>query len=54
MILDHAEVLVVGSAATEIVDAIGRRSPDQFVIDLVRLPDAQNLRNGGKYRAVAW
>lgn len=52
--LQHDEVLLVGSRATQVVYAIARRSPGQSVIDLVRLPDAGQLCEGDNYRGVAW
>ena len=53
-VVAHGEVLVVGSRAPEVLDAIGRRSPEQIVIDLVRMPDAEQLRQGDNYRGIAW
>lgn len=53
-VLAHGEVLVVGARTPEIVDAIERRSPDQVVIDLVRLPDAERQRGSDNYRGIAW
>ncbi|MCW1960041.1 MAG: nucleotide sugar dehydrogenase [Mycobacterium sp.] len=53
-VLEHGEVLVVGSKTPEIVQALGRRAPDQVVIDLVRLPDADQLRGEEHYRGIAW
>jgi GDP-mannose 6-dehydrogenase len=53
-VLEHGEVLVIGSRASEVVDAVARRAPNQLVIDLVRLPDSNQLRDGGNYRGIAW
>jgi GDP-mannose 6-dehydrogenase len=53
-VLQHGEVLVVGSRTPEIVDALERRSANQLVIDLVRLPNAEELRGGDGYRGIAW
>ncbi len=52
--IDHAEVLVVASRTPEIIDALRRRSPDQVLIDLVRLPDAGQWRDKDNYRGIAW
>lgn len=53
-VLDHGEVLVVGSKTPEIVEALDRRRRDQVVIDLVRLPGAGQLRGDEHYRGIAW
>lgn len=53
-VLAHGEVLVVGARTPEIVEAIERRSPDQVVIDLVRLPDAERQRGCDNYQGIAW
>lgn len=53
-VVEHGEVLVVGSRAPGVLDAIGRRTPEQVVIDLVRMPDAEQLRQGDNYRGIAW
>jgi GDP-mannose 6-dehydrogenase len=53
-VLDHGEVLIVGSSTTEVVDAIGRASSDQLIIDLVRLPNADDLRREPNYRGIGW
>ena len=54
MVLEHGEVLVVGSKTPEVVAALGRRTPDQRIVDLVRLPAAAQLRDGKGYRGIAW
>lgn len=53
-VLDHGEILIIGSRAPEVVDVVGRCSPDQLIIDLVRLPDAEHLRARENYRGIAW
>ena len=53
-VLDHGEVLIVGSRTPEVLAALARISPDQLVIDLVRLPDAEKLRGHENYRGIAW
>lgn len=53
-VLGHGEILIVGSREPEVLHAIARRSSDQLVIDLVRIPDAQQWRNRENYRGIAW
>lgn len=53
-VLNHGEILVVGSRAPEVLDAVARRASDQLVVDLVRIPDAQQWREGKNYRGIAW
>lgn len=53
-VLEHGEVLIVGSRVDEVVDAIAARKPDQLVIDLVRLPDSEQLRETANYRGIGW
>lgn len=53
-ILDHGEILIVGSRSPEVVDALARRTVDQLVIDLVRMPDAKEWRGEKSYRGIAW
>lgn len=50
----HGQILVVGSRSPEVVDAVVHRSPDQLIVDLVRLPDAPQLQGGDNYRGIAW
>jgi GDP-mannose 6-dehydrogenase len=53
-VLDHGEVLIVGSRSGEIVDALTRIDADKLVIDLVRLPNADQLRSQHNYRGIGW
>lgn len=53
-VLDHSDVLVVGSGAPEVVEALARRRPGTLIIDLVRLPDSEQRRGGEEYRGIAW
>ena len=53
-VLEQAEVLIVGSRAPEVVDAIARAASDRLIIDLVRLPNAGQLRGGPNYRGIGW
>ncbi len=53
-VLGHGEILIIGSGSPEVTDAVGRRSADQLVIDLVRMPDARQQRVTDSYRGIAW
>jgi GDP-mannose 6-dehydrogenase len=53
-VLDHGEVLIVGSRAPEVVDAVARAGADKVVIDLIRLPNAEELRGTSTYRGIGW
>ncbi len=52
-VLDHAEVCIVGSKEPEVVEAIGR-SNGRTVLDLVRLPGAEERRGQPGYVGVGW
>jgi GDP-mannose 6-dehydrogenase len=53
-VLEHGEVLIAGSRVAEVADALARRESHQLVIDLVRLPDAEQLRGTANYRGIGW
>lgn len=53
-VLEHGEVLIAGTRAPEVVDAIARAGSDRLIIDLVRLPDATALRGQSNYEGIAW
>lgn len=53
-VLAHGEVLVAGSAADPVVEALDRARPDQIVLDLVRLPGAAERRLQPGYLGVGW
>jgi GDP-mannose 6-dehydrogenase len=53
-VLDHGEVLIAGSRAPEVVDAIGRAGPEKLIIDLVRLPNTAGLKSKSNYRGIGW
>ena len=36
-LMEHAEVLIVGNGAPEFADIVSNRTPNQYVIDLVRI-----------------
>lgn len=52
-VLDHAEVCVIGSRESAVLDALASVD-DRLVVDLVRLPDASELRARPGYVGLAW
>src|SRR5712691_10440894 len=52
-LVEHAEVCIVGASSPESVDAL-KHSDGRYVIDLVRLPDANERRGSEEYTGVAW
>jgi GDP-mannose 6-dehydrogenase len=53
-VLDHGEVLIIGSREPRVVEAIARAGADRLIIDLVRLPDAGQLRGAPNYQGIGW
>nr|WP_236147597.1 nucleotide sugar dehydrogenase [Mycolicibacterium sp. CH28] len=53
-VLDHSEIVIVGSRLPDVVDAVSRCSSEQLIIDLVRLPEADQLRGADNYKGIAW
>jgi GDP-mannose 6-dehydrogenase len=53
-VVKHGDVLIIGSRAPEVVDAVSRCGSDRLVVDLVRLPDAAVMRGRVNYRGIAW
>lgn len=53
-VLDHGDVLIVGSREPRVVDAVARAGSDRFIVDLVRLPDAEQLRGAPNYQGIGW
>ncbi|MCF3940160.1 MULTISPECIES: nucleotide sugar dehydrogenase [Gordonia] len=53
-ILEHADTFVVGSRSPEIAAAIDELDGERFVLDLVRLPGAEQLRNRKGYVGIGW
>lgn len=45
---------MVGSRMPQVVEALARCSPEQSVIELVRLPDAAQLRHADNYWGIVW
>lgn len=53
-VLEHGEVLIIGSSAPEVVEAVSRAGAQRLIIDLVRLPDAAQLRGTPTYQGIGW
>jgi GDP-mannose 6-dehydrogenase len=53
-VLAHAEICVVATKDPQVLKAIDNARPDQFIIDLVRLPDAAERRGSDHYTGIAW
>ncbi len=53
-VVEHGEVLIVASRAPEVVDALALAGADRLIIDLVRLPDAGQLRGTPNYQGIGW
>jgi GDP-mannose 6-dehydrogenase len=52
-VVEHAEVCIVGASHPDTISALAR-ADGRYVIDLVRLPDAQARRGRPDYVGVAW
>jgi GDP-mannose 6-dehydrogenase len=52
-VIEKSEVIVIGNAAPEFSEAVTRCRPDQFVIDLVRIP-LDFSRVSAKYAGICW
>jgi GDP-mannose 6-dehydrogenase len=52
-LLEQSDVIVVGNQSPEFVDAVSRVHDDQIVLDLVRLPIADENKPQG-YRGLCW
>jgi len=53
-VLEHGEVLIVGSRTAEVVDVLARAGSERVIIDLVRLPNAGQLRGTPNYQGIGW
>ncbi|MFN8100525.1 MAG: nucleotide sugar dehydrogenase [Mycobacterium sp.] len=53
-VVEHGEVLIVASRAPEIVDALAQAGDDRLIVDLVRLPNAGQLRDTPNYQGIGW
>lgn len=52
-VLDHAEVCIVGNTDPAVLDAL-ERAGDRTIVDLVRLPDADQRRANPGYVGLGW
>jgi GDP-mannose 6-dehydrogenase len=52
-VMDHSEVCVIGTKEEAVLDAL-KVAGDRTVVDLIRLPDAENLRTGPNYLGLGW
>jgi GDP-mannose 6-dehydrogenase len=53
-VLEHGDVLIVGSRTPEVVDVLARAGSERLIIDLVRLPNAGQLRGTPNYQGIGW
>jgi GDP-mannose 6-dehydrogenase len=53
-VLEHGDVLIVGSRTPEVVDVLARAGSERLIIDLVRLPNAVQLRATPNYQGIGW
>ena len=53
-VLDHAEVLIAGSREPAVVAAVNRAGAQHTVVDLVRLPGAEERRRREGYVGLGW
>lgn len=53
-VIDHAEVCLVGSREPAVVDALDGVGRESLIIDLVRLPGADDRRGQPGYVGIAW
>jgi GDP-mannose 6-dehydrogenase len=51
-ILAHAQTIVVGNADPEFAQALGRASPEQVIVDLVRVSKTRTSQ--GAYQGICW
>jgi len=53
-VIAKSDVIIVGNQAPEFGAALARTRPDQIIIDLVRLPDAELRRDRPGYVGLGW
>ncbi|MFE3290960.1 nucleotide sugar dehydrogenase [Rhodococcus sp. NPDC059234] len=53
-VLEHAEVLIAGSRDAAVVAAVDRATTRHIVVDLVRLPGAEERRTQDRYVGLGW
>ena len=52
-VVEHAEICVVASRDAEVGRALAG-ADGRMIVDLVRLPDAADLKRRSEYHGVAW
>jgi GDP-mannose 6-dehydrogenase len=52
-VVEHAEVIIVGNKSPEFAEALARTTPEQIVIDLVRLAVSGSVMKA-EYRGLCW
>lgn len=53
-VLEHGDLFIAGTKDPSVIDAVGRIGADDTLIDLVRLPDAEERRCTPGYIGIAW
>ena len=53
-VVDHAEVCIVGTGEPAVVNALAQADGDRVIVDLVRLPGAEERRGQPGYVGVGW
>lgn len=53
-VLNHGEVLVVGTRDPSVVAAVDEKPEGTIVVDLVRLPQVESRRRQGDYLGIGW
>jgi len=51
-VIDHGEVIVIGNGDPQFRDILGRLRPEQYVLDMVRVPNRGQLN--GHYDGINW
>jgi GDP-mannose 6-dehydrogenase len=54
LVVNHGEVLIAGSRSPEVIEAMARAGSEKLIVDLVRLPNAGDLRGNSNYRGIGW
>lgn len=53
-VMEHGDVLIVGTRTPEVVDAVKRADPVKLILDLVRLPNALEMADNSNYCGIGW
>ena len=53
-VMDHADVVIVGTRSAETLAALERVAEGTIVVDLVRLPDVRKRRESDGYMGMSW